>query len=36
MKEFLTIFAVVMICLGIAKIIKYLVLKLLQKKKGGK
>ncbi len=33
MKEFLTILAVVMIGLGVAKLIKFLVLKLMSKKK---
>lgn len=32
MKEFLTIFATVMICLGVAKISKYFALKLFRKK----
>lgn len=33
MKEFLIIFATVMICLGITKLIKFIILKLFRKRK---
>lgn len=33
MKDFFILFATIMICLGIAKIIKFLILKLFRKRK---